>query len=92
MKQTKLSTREIAMSFRREHMNTAFPPEMTFDQVTKLLQIGRSTFYQMMADGELDSAKISVGTTPMFSRDRVLQCLFGRKPVVHESSTKLSPN
>ena len=78
MKQSKLSTREIEMSFRGEHMNNVYPPTMTLSQVTELLQIGRSTFYGIMAEGGLESAKITIGTKAMFNRDLILMWLFGR--------------
>ena len=78
MEQCKLTQREIDMSFRGEAISDRFPEIMHISQLADLLQVGRSTIYQQIADSDIEIESVRVGTGANFDRDRFLKWYFSR--------------
>lgn len=72
----KLSEQEIKSAFAVGPWAKQFPPVLTIDQASELLQIPKSTVYDWRSRGLLNGCSRRVGKRVLFFRDRLLQVIF----------------
>ena len=72
----KLSEQEIKSAFTEGPWAERFPPVLTIDQASELIQVPKSTLYDWRSRGLLGRCSRRVGKRVLFVRDRLLQQIF----------------
>jgi excisionase family DNA binding protein len=70
------TAKELAQIFSDPHWSERFPPLLTLDQASDLLQIPKQTLYDWSSRGLLDGCKAKVGKHVRLGRDRLMQKVF----------------
>lgn len=73
----KLTKTEIAAAFGNDAAGD-FPPVLTMEQVSEMLQVPMSTLKQWKAEGRFDGSFRRVGKRVRWFRDRVIDCYFNK--------------
>ncbi len=72
----KLTAKDVAQCFIDPLWSTRYPPILTVDQVSQLLQIPRQTIYDWSSRGLLQGCGRKVGKHLRFFRDRLILHVF----------------
>ena len=80
----KLSEQEIKSAFAEGPWAEQFPPVLTIEQASALLQVPKSTMYDWRSRGLLDQCSRRVGKRVLFVRDRLLQLIFNEGLSSHD--------
>jgi len=68
----KISREEVTQAFSNPVWATKFPPIMTVDQASEMLQIPKSTLYQWSSKDKLSSCSQHLGKHLRIFRDRLV--------------------
>jgi excisionase family DNA binding protein len=72
----RLTDKEIASSFSDQFWAERFPPVLSPEQASELLQIPKQTLYQWRSQGRLGLSGRRIGKHLRFYRDRLLKQVF----------------